>query len=301
MKTTELNLIPIFVAIYEEQSLSKAAKRLDISQPAVSKALKRLREVYDDPLFHRSTNGVEPTSFAMDIYPAFEAALANFNSTLTASRDFDPKTSNKTFSIACISVAGFDWLSLLTEEIKHKAPLVSLEIHPLFTQDYESDLRLQRYDLIIDIAPSPRSILKYELLTREEACVVYRTEHPRIKGALTEDLFFSEEHVALARWKVRGSLLSGEHIDNLDARHIRHRMPGAPEMLSIIESTDAIGILPISTVKYFQPVYQVSMANLPFEHTHFDFCSIWHPSRNHDSGHGWLRKQLQLAVNRLQL
>lgn len=59
MKSTELNLIPIFVAIYEEQNLSKAAARMDISQPAVSKALAKLRDIYDEPLFHRTTSGVE--------------------------------------------------------------------------------------------------------------------------------------------------------------------------------------------------------------------------------------------------
>lgn len=99
MKSTDLNLIPIFVAIYEEQNLSKAAARLDISQPAVSKALARLRDIYDEPLFHRSTSGVEPTSFAMDIYPAMGAALKNFTSTLSASSSFDPKVSNRIFRL----------------------------------------------------------------------------------------------------------------------------------------------------------------------------------------------------------
>ncbi len=75
MKNTDLNLIPIFVAIFEEQNLSKAAARLDISQPAVSKALARLRDIYDEPLFHRSPSGVEPTSFAVDIYPAMLTAF----------------------------------------------------------------------------------------------------------------------------------------------------------------------------------------------------------------------------------
>lgn len=203
-KTTELNLIPIFVAIYEEQNLSRAARRLSISQPAVSKALKRLREVYDDPLFHRTTNGVEPTSFGMDIYPAFSAALSNFNSTLSASRDFDPKTSQKTFSIASVSVTGFNWLNHLVAEIRDKAPAINLEVHPLFTQDYETDLRLQRYDLIIDIAPNTRSFLKHEPLVREEACVVYSKDHPRLEGNISKDEFFSESHVVLARWHVRG-------------------------------------------------------------------------------------------------
>ncbi|MDW2459423.1 LysR family transcriptional regulator, partial [Vibrio sp. 1249-1] len=110
MKPTDLNLIPIFIAIYEEGNLSKAAARLSITQPAVSKALARLRDIYDEPLFHRCTKGVEPTSFAMDIYPALLTSVQNFTSTLTASSEFDPKVSNRVFSIACVSVASFELL-----------------------------------------------------------------------------------------------------------------------------------------------------------------------------------------------
>ncbi|WP_086980853.1 LysR family transcriptional regulator [Vibrio aphrogenes] len=299
MKNTELNLIPIFVAIYEEQSLSKAAKRLSISQPAVSKALKRLREVYEDPLFNRSISGVEPTTFAMDIYPAFEAALANFNSTLSSSRNFDPKTSNKTFSIACLSVLGFNWLSDLIELIQQTAPFISLEVHPLFTQDYETDLRLQRYDLIIGIAPHSRSMLKHELLVKEQGCVVYSDTHPRLNHQhLDKEAFFNEEHIAISRWQVRRSLLNNDHIHNIDERRIIHRVPGAPEMLSVIEKTECIGLLPQSTVDYFKSLYKVKIAPLPFDNVDFGFCIIWHPSRTNDTAHQWLRKQLKIAVER---
>lgn len=303
MKTTELNLIPIFVAIYEEQSLSKAAKRLSISQPAVSKSLKRLREVYDDPLFNRSVDGVVPTSFAMDIYPAFEAALANFNSTLTASRDFDPKNSNKTFSIACISVFGNSWINSLIRQVEEKGPQINLEVHPLFSQDAEKDLRLQRYDLVIDIAPNARSVLKHERLMVENACVAFSENHPRLcqKQSITKEDFFNEKHVALSRWQVRKTLLNNEHGDDLEARQITHRMPGAGEMLSVVECTDHICILPKSTLEYFKPLYAIKTVPLPFENTHFDICAIWHPSRTHDSAHTWLRQQLQLAVHHLNI
>ena len=172
MKSTDLNLIPIFVAIYEEQNLSKAAARLDISQPAVSKALARLRDIYDEPLFHRSTSGVEPTSFAMDIYPAMVAALKNFTSTLSASSSFDPKVSNRIFSIACVSVASYELMPQLLRQIRKSAPNVGLEVHPLFTEDYESDLRLQRYDLIIDMPPRGRTVLKMEPVFSERLMVV---------------------------------------------------------------------------------------------------------------------------------
>lgn len=128
----------------------------------MSKALARLRDIYDEPLFHRSTSGVEPTSFAMDIYPAMVAALKNFTSTLSASSSFDPKVSNRIFSIACVSVASYELMPQLMRQIREQAPNIGLEVHPLFTEDYESDLRLQRYDLIIDLPPRGRTVLKMD-------------------------------------------------------------------------------------------------------------------------------------------
>jgi len=160
IRSTELNLIPIFVAIYEERSLSRAATRMEISQPAVSKALKRLREIYDDPLFNRKVAGMEPTSFAIDIYPAMAAALKNFSSTLSTSRTFNPRTSQRVFSIACITLVSARLIPALLCKIREQAPGIALEVHPLFTEDMESDLRMQRYDLIIDMTQSGRSMLK---------------------------------------------------------------------------------------------------------------------------------------------
>lgn len=298
MKSADLNLIPIFIVIYEELNLSKAAKRLGISQPAVSKALKRLRDVYDDPLFHRSSLGVEPTSFAMDIYPSFQAALDNFNSTLFASSEFDPKVSNKTFSIACVSGVGIELFNHCIQQMQDSAPNINFEIHPLFTQDYESDLRLQRYDLIIDLTPSSRSNLKHEVLFSEKGCVVCRKGHPRlINNTLTYQAFFAEEHVAFSQWKVRGSVLSNEHMKFIEMRNIRHRVPGAAEMLSLIAATDFIGILPASTVRSFQGIYPVKLLALPFEKSEVTFSAIWHPSRTKDTAHQWLREQIHKALD----
>jgi len=296
MKSTELNLIPIFVAIYEEKNLSKAAIRMNISQPAVSKALKRLREIYDDALFHRNTTGVEPTVFASDIYPAMSAALKNFTSTLSASREFDPKTSNRIFSIAVVSTVNYSLIPKLVKQIRTSAPNISLEIHPQFTEDLESDLRLQRYDLVIDIAIRGRTILKSEVVYTEILKVVCSKDHPRIGDSISLEQFLSEEHVAASRWHSRSSLLNAEDIGELEARNIVIRAAGAFEMMPIIGSTEMIGMLPESTLDDLGDYYNLKSLDLPFNRQQHDLCSIWHPSRSNDSGHRWLRQQIQKAA-----
>jgi DNA-binding transcriptional LysR family regulator len=301
MKSTELNLIPLFVAIYEEQSLSRAATRLDITQPAVSKALARLRDIYNEPLFHRSSTGVEPTSFASDIYPAMSAALKNYTSTLSASREFDPKVSNRIFSMACVSVASYQLIPRLIKQLKEIAPNISLEIHPLFTEDYESDLRLQRYDVIIDMPPNVESNLKYDSLYSESLMVVCSQNHPRIGEEITIDEFLAEEHVVVSRWHARKSLLQKQHIAQLDSRVIACRVAGAMEMLPVIKGSDYIGILPSSTILEFQHMYQVKELALPFENSKQHLCAIYHPSRTSDSAHKWLRQQIQSVAKSLSI
>ncbi|EGQ9938189.1 LysR family transcriptional regulator [Vibrio vulnificus] len=300
MKNTDLNLIPIFVAIFEEQNLSKAAARLDISQPAVSKALARLRDIYDEPLFHRSPSGVEPTSFAVDIYPAMLTAFKNFTSTLSASSEFEAKVSNRIFSIACVSVASYELMPQLLKQIRQHAPNISLEVHPLFTEDYESDLRLQRYDLIIDMAPRGWTTLKVEPIFSERLMVVCCADHPRIADACSVAQFLAEEHVVVSRWHARRSLMSEEDIADLAQRKIVYRASGALEMLPVIHGSEYIGMLPESTINAFAGTYNIKAVSLPFEHEIYDLCAIWHPSRSSESAHQWLRNQLKAAVKVLK-
>ncbi|MGL0944585.1 LysR family transcriptional regulator [Vibrio vulnificus] len=300
MKNTDLNLIPIFVAIFEEQNLSKAAARLDISQPAVSKALARLRDIYDEPLFHRSPSGVEPTSFAVDIYPAMLTAFKNFTSTLSASSEFEAKVSNRIFSIACVSVASYELMPQLLKQIRQHAPNISLEVHPLFTEDYESDLRSQRYDLIIDMAPRGWTTLKVEPIFSERLMVVCCADHPRIADACSVAQFLAEEHVVVSRWHARKSLMSAEDIADLAQRKIAYRASGALEMLPVIHGSEYIGMLPESTINAFAGTYNIKAVSLPFDHDVYDLCAIWHPSRSSESAHQWLRNQLKAAVKVLK-
>ncbi|WP_394165755.1 LysR family transcriptional regulator [Photobacterium piscicola] len=296
MKSTELNLIPIFVAIYEEKNLSKAASRMNVSQPAVSKALKRLREIYNDPLFHRNTTGVEPTVFATDIYPAMSTALKNFTSTLSASREFDPKISNRIFSIAVVSTVSYSLIPKLMQQIRLCAPNIALEVHPQFTEDLESDLRLQRYDLVVDLALRGRTVLKSEVIYTEKLRVVCRKDHPRIGDAISLAEFLSEEHVAASRWHSRSSLLGMDDIVELEERNIVIRAAGVFEMMPIIGSTDMIGMLPQSAIDDLGAYYKLKALDLPFDGQQHDLCMIWHPSRTADSGHRWLRQQIKKAA-----
>ncbi|WP_261836505.1 LysR family transcriptional regulator [Vibrio ishigakensis] len=292
MKSTELNLIPFFVAVYEEESMSKAAQRLGVSQPAVSKALKRLREIYDDPLFHRSPVGVTPTSFAGDIYPALSTAFKNFSSTLSASRSFDPKVSKRIFSIACLAPIGYELMPKVLNQIKANAPGIDLEVHPLFTEDLESDLRLQRYDLVIDVMPKGRTTLQTSVIGKERLMVIARKDHPRVSGEITPEQFLAEEHIAVSQWRSRSTMMSSDNNDYLNKRKIVYRAPGVLEALAATCQSDYLALFPVSTFSSMADFHPVQSLDAPFLDVEKDLCMLWHPSRTSDASHRWLRNQV---------
>jgi DNA-binding transcriptional LysR family regulator len=223
------------------------------------------------------------------------AALKNFTSTLSASSSFDPKVSNRIFSIACVSLASYEFMPQLLRRIRKIAPNIGLEVHPLFTEDYESDLRLQRYDLIIDMAPRGRTVLKVEPVFSERLMVVCSADHPRIHDTCSVEQFLAEEHVVVSRWHARKSLMSEEDIEDLAKRNIVYRASGAMEMLPVIHDSDYIAMLPFSTIKHFSKTYNIKAVPLPFSDKIHDLCAIWHSSRHNESAHQWLRTQIKLV------
>lgn len=294
MKNTDLNLIPIFVAIYEERSLSKSASRLNITQPAVSKALKRLRDIYNDSLFLRDNSGMSPTPRAIDIYPAMSAALTNYTSTITMEGSFDPTTAERVYSLAVMSGLGHTFLPSVFTALRQQAPHLHFEVHPKFSKDTELDLRLQRYDFVIDAEYFAPSFLKSHYLFDEEMVAVVSTQHPRIHDELTLTQFLAEEHTVVSDWKIRTSLMSSAHISELNSRKIVYRSSNITECLPLVEKTDIIGLCAKSIVEKQRLIYNIKFfpLPLPFEKKSLSINLYWHPSRDTDPGHVWLRNML---------
>ncbi|MEZ8387517.1 LysR substrate-binding domain-containing protein, partial [Vibrio splendidus] len=157
----------------------------------------------------------------------------------------------------------------------------------------------QRHDVIIDMTPRGRTMLKHEVISKEELVVVCRKDHPTIGDTIDMEQFLSLDHVVVSRWHARRSLLSSEHYSDLEKRRIVYRAAGVVEMLPVIEGSDYIGVLPMSSVRCFSEKYDVKTLPLPFELEDLDMCMIWHPSRTNEPSHKWLRTKLKAAAKEL--
>lgn len=292
MKNTDLNLIPIFVTIYEERSLSKSAARLSITQPAVSKALKRLRDIYNDPLFLRDNSSMVPTPRAIDIYPALSAALTNYTSTIDMDGGFDSATAERVYSFAVISGLGHTFLPSAFSQLRQLAPNLHFEVHPKFSKDTELDLRLQRYDFVIDADHFAPSFIKSHHLFNEEIVAVMNADHPRIHDEMTLEQFLAEEHTTVSGWQVRSSIMSSAHISELESRKVAYRTSTITECLPLVSQTDIVGLCAKSIVAQQSSTFKVKSFPLPLERNSLSIMLYWHPSRDTDPGHVWLRNFL---------
>ena len=142
-------------------------------------------------------------------------------------------------------------------------------------------------------------MLKHEVISTEELVVVCSSDHPTVGDTIDMEQFLALEHVVVSRWHARKSLLSSEHYSDLEKRRIVYRAAGVVEMLPVIEGSEYIGVMPISSVRCFAEKYAVKTLPLPFELEDLEMCMIWHPSRTNEPSHKWLRAKIKAAAKEL--
>ena len=297
--STDLNLIPVFIAIMEEQNLSRAADRLNISQPAVSQALRKLRDTYDDELFIRTSNGVHPTLVAQDIYPALQDAERQINLTLPEQRVFNPAASKRHFSIAALSIVNYTLMPILANHIRQQAPDISLEIHPLYSEDLAQDLRIRKYDLAVDLHKLDTTSVKQELVMEDSLTVICSKEHPRIGKTLSEQQFLEEKHVIHTFNNPAVSHLEAAGISVLKERKVVWEAPGILEILPIVSNSDWIATVPTGIANRYASSSQLKCFEPTFHTKPLPIFMSWHPSLDTDKAHQWLRSQMYEAAKQL--
>lgn len=218
----DLNLVRVFVAIYEAGSMTAAGERLFVTQSAVSQSLGKLREQLDDPLFERSGRGMRPTPLAETIFPSFRDAVAAVENTLESIHGFSPATSERTFPIALSELGEIGWLSAIYAAVHEEAPLASIEVVHLDSDELMSWLDRGTVDLAItpiDLRGDHQRVL----VKRERYCVVMSSAHPLARQDLSVDAYARSPRASVASD-------SGAHL--LEAAHRRVGISG-PAMVSV--------------------------------------------------------------------
>src|SRR3990167_498343 len=210
----DLNLFIVFEAIYVEGSVTRASQKLNLTQPAISHALGRLRVLFDDPLFVRQGHAMVSTPLARSIIEPVRRSLRGFEVTLNGLDRFDPATTRKQFTLALRDVLESTVLPPLVVRVSQSAPLVDLAAIRVERREIESELAAGTLDLAIDVLlPLSGDILHSQIMV-DKTVVIARKGHPQISKTLDLATYLQQDHI-LATSRRRGPGLEDFELSRL--------------------------------------------------------------------------------------
>jgi len=292
LRTFDLNLLRALDALLEQPQVSAAARRLNLSQPATSAALKRLRDALGDPLLVRSGHQMIPTALAERIRPKVRRLIVDIEETLRAPEIFDPAHTERSFRIAANDHAVIAILCPLMHQLQHTAPRITVEVLP-FEDDFERRLAEDNYDLAIRDRWAMRSWHHLETVFREDYVCIARRDHPRLSKKPTLDEFLAEGHVLISpAGRTQGVVDSA--LDRLKRkRRVAITLPHFLAAPVVVAQTDCIMTIArraaVETVK----TYNLRTFSPPLRLPGFEVATAWHPRGETDAGVTWLRGQVR--------
>ncbi|MBB4866628.1 DNA-binding transcriptional LysR family regulator [Pseudomonas nitritireducens] len=293
MSQIDLNLIRTFVVLYESGSVTGAAERLFVTQPSVSYALARLRELFDDPLFTRSREGIQPTFVAEQLYVTLRDALGRIEGAVQGTRQFDPATTERRFRIALSDLGELGFLPLILARLSQEAPLAEVEVLPLEVDQVADWLASGKVDAAIcrQAVPGSRS----RVLIQERYVCLLCARHPRIGADFDLAAYLRERHVVVTRTSGHGIAEDVLQAMKLE-RRIALRVPHFSVLPKIIPGTDLLTILPAQIARMFVAEGGLKMLELPFEVPAFDVSLHWRASSEQSAALQWFRSRIAEAI-----
>jgi DNA-binding transcriptional LysR family regulator len=294
MKSPDLNLLPIAFALYDELSVSRAARLLGMSQPAVSMALRRMREAFDDPLFIRIPSGITPTPRAHAIVQLARPLVQRLQQDLLKGEKFDAMTSTRTFTLALSDVGEMAFLPRVMESLRRQAPHCAIRSVAVPTGQLAHELEKGEIDLAIGYFPALalKNFRQRRVSTQRFACLM-RADHPLRSERLSVADFLAAEHIV-----IRAEGRSQEVAERfLERRKIRRNVAlFTPHFLSVpflVAQSNLVATVPRAVAVYFASMMpQLAVALPPFDITGFDLKLHWHRRFDNEPRSRWLRDQL---------
>ena len=290
--TVDLNLLRAFDAVLQERSVTAAAARLGLTQPAVSNALARLRALFGDPLFVRTPGGMDATPVARALGEPVRQALALLESALAHGPGFDPATSTRAFRFYMSDIGQVEFLPPLVERVQRVAPGVRLEALTLEVDDIGDALAAGALDLAMGFLPGLGPPVRRRHLFRDPYVCLMRADHPAIGKTLTRRQFLQASHV-LVPYRGGGHRVIEEALERAGvARRIALRVAHFTVVPMVLERSDHLLILPARVARVFERRGRLKALRPPVPIPPADVGVHWHERYDADPGNRWLREQL---------
>ncbi len=291
----DLNLLVVFDAVSREQNLTRAAQKLGLSQPAISHALARLRELFQDSLFTRSGRVMVPTPFTRSILTPVREALTTLEHGLFPNRSFDPKLDTRRFMVGLPDALESAWLPMLVEHFHKRAPQLSLVSTRVARTALETELSTGEIDLAIEIQLPVNATIRQQKVAEDRLVVVARKGHPLAKK-LTLERYLDATHLLVS------SRRKGPGIEDMALRQAGHRRRVALRCQNyhaaclVVRSTDLLLTMPERLARSLTEGHDNLVVPFPLGTPALAMHMYWHAASDNDAANQWLRDEvLRLA------
>jgi DNA-binding transcriptional LysR family regulator len=297
LRAVDLNLLVVFDAVMAERSVTRAAGRLRLTQPAVSHALSRLRALFHDPLFVRTPAGLEPTPAAARLAGRIAAVLADIGNILAPSDAFDPAASDRRFIVGMSDYAAYVVLPELSRRLHRLAPRSQLVVRHTSHVQGLAMLDDGDVELIVGNFPKAPHRMHVELLFKDGFVCAARRRHPALAKRLDLETYLAQTHLQVS---LRGE--PAGYVDEVLGRGRRRRVALtighfllAP---SIIAATDLVATEPERLLRPEARRHGLVLQPPPFPIPQFEVTQVWPRRFAADPAHAWLR-MLLAAVSKV--
>lgn len=289
LRELDLNLLVVFHEVFRERQISSAAKKLKVTQSAVSNALARLRRSVGDELFVRTTEGMQPTPYAERMSEQVAAALAQLEQALRPDQPFDPATSRRRFTIAMTDVGEMYFMPRLVEACGQVAPHVDIASVRAGLVDLRTEMEAGRVDLAIGAFDDAPAVLYQRRLFRQDVVCLFRRGHPLAQGVLTVDRMAGARHLVVTSmerpYDAINDALARAGIDLAASFSVPH-FAAVPY---IVSTTDLVATVPQKLAERAAGPFQLEAVRSPLELPPLQTNMFWHRRYNQDEGNRWLR------------
>jgi len=295
INTVDLNLFLVFRAIYVSRSVTAAGDKLCMTQSAVSNALKRLRDRFNDPLFVRTPSGMVPTPMAEQLIGLIEAGVGSFTQAIDRARKFDPATADRLFRVVINDIGQFVTLPGLLMAARGGAPGVRLETVSASSAEARQMLIEGEIDLALGSWDPMGTGFHHTRLFEETFCVLLSRQHPIQTERISFEDYLAAEHIAYRpSGRSDGALHASLEREGIQTRRrVVLTAAHALGLEAIVAQSRLLLTLPNRLARAMaERGADLRVAELPFDVEPFPIWLQWHDRNDADDGHIWMRTLL---------
>ncbi|WP_198351109.1 LysR family transcriptional regulator [Flavisphingomonas formosensis] len=292
LSAIDLNLLVVFEAILAEQSVSGAARRVHLTQSAVSHALGRLRHLVGDPLFLRTPQGMVPTAHAQAIAPRIRNALGEIQQALYPEDSFDPAQSTDRFRIGMTDYMAYILMPELAARLERSAPGIVVTVIPLHARACVGRIEDGEIDLFVGNPPvdPPQHLASLAIFGEDHVCVA-RAGHPAFPLPLSRKAFLARRHLNVAPSGEPGYVDRELGLHGV-SRDIAMTVGSFLLVPALLDRSDLIAVLPARLALRLAAPYALQLSPLPFALRQSPIALTWHRRFDKDPGLLWLCREI---------